>query len=249
MLKKLYEKDAVKHSLIWLGIYLIVNTITGNIASAMDIDYNMITAIPNLIISVICYYYLKRTGIAEDIGLLTKATEKSSSMLYYIPLLSLPFLNLFYGINTSFKVGEIILILAMYIGVGFMEEIIFRGLMFKALLKKWNRFVVVAFISFTFAIGHIMSMVAINQSGMDTVLQILNSLVVGFMFMIVVLASNNLTICIIAHILYNFLATISLVGNTHIEIIIVNAIITAIYFVYLLFRTKTTKEYFSKANI
>ena len=131
---------------------------------------------------------MKRTGIANDIGLLTKATEKSSSMLYYIPLLLLPFLNLLYGINTSFKVGEIILILAMYIGV-------------------------------------------------------------GFMFMIVVLASNNLTICIIAHILYNFLATISLVGNTHIEIIIVNAIITVIYFVYLLFRTKTTKEYFSNINI
>lgn len=137
----------------------------------------------------------------------------------------------------------------MYIGVGFMEEIIFRGLMFKALLKKWNRYVVVAFISFTFAIGHIMSMVAINQSGTGTVLQIVNCLVVGFMFMIVMLASNNLTICVIAHILYNFLATISLVGNTRIEIIIVNAIITVIYFVYLLFRTKTTKEYFSNINI
>ena len=79
--------------------------------------------------------------------------------------------------------------------------------------------------------------------------QVINCLVVGFMFMIVMLASNNLTICVITHILYNFLATISLVGNTHTEIIIVNAIITVAYFVYLLFRTKTTKEYFTKVNI
>ncbi len=247
-MKKLYERKAVLHSLVWLGAYLILNTITDNIAGAMNIDFNMVTAIPNLVLAAGCFYYLKRTGIAEDIGLLTKPEEKNSVMLYYIPLLLLPFLSLFYGINTSLSAAEIVLMLAMYTAVGFMEEVIFRGLMFKALLKKWNRFIVVVFISFTFAIGHIVSMAAIGQSGTDTVFQIINAFVVGFMFMEVILASGNLTICIIAHILYNFIGNISMASSSHIEIIVFNTVITALYFVYLIFRTKNTKTYFFSAN-
>lgn len=244
-MNNLYQSKAVLHSLVWLVIYLLLNTITGNIAGSMDIDSNMISAIPNLALAVICFYYLKNTRIADDIGLLTKPTERASVMLYYIPLLVLPFLNLIYGINSSLSATNVAFNLAMYIGVGFMEEVIFRGLMFKALVKKWNRYIVVAFISFTFAIGHIVSMVAVGQSGIDTALQIINAFVVGFMFMAVILASGNLTICIITHILYNFLANISMVGNTHKEIIAVNTVITVLYFVYLFSRAKNSKAYFN----
>ncbi|GFP75538.1 CPBP family intramembrane glutamic endopeptidase [Clostridium fungisolvens] len=243
-MKKLYERKAVLHSLVWLAIYLVLNTITDNIAGALNIDFNVVTAIPNLVLATICFYYLKSTGIAKDIGLLTKPTEKNSVMLYYIPLLLLPFLSLIYGVNTSLSAINIVLMLAMYISVGFMEEIIFRGLMFKALVKKWNRYVVVAFISCTFAIGHIVSMVAISQSTTDTILQIINAFVVGFMFMVVILASGNLTICIITHILYNFIANISMVNSTHVEIIVVTTVITILYFVYLLLCGKNSKAYF-----
>lgn len=248
-LKKLYKNKAVLHSLVWLGLYLVVNTITGNIAGALEIDDYFISAVPNLLLAVICLWYLKAAGISNDIGLLTKPGEKASVMLFYIPLLALPFLNLMYGINTSLSAMDIVFLLMMYAGVGFMEEIVFRGLMFKALTKKWNRYMVVAFISFTFAIGHIVSMAAVGMTGSDTALQIINAFVVGFMFMAVILASGNLTVCVITHILYNFVANISLVGYTHIEIIAFNTIITALYFAYLIIRSKKMKKYFSKADI
>jgi uncharacterized protein len=248
-LKALYNKDAVTYSLVWLGIYLVLNTITGNIAGAMDLDMNLVGAVPNLALTIICYCSMKEAGIAEEIGLLTKPAERAPVMLYYLPLLALPFISLAYGIKTSLSVVDIAILLAMYTSVGFMEEIIFRGLMFKGLVRKWNRYVVVAFISFTFAIGHIVSMVAVAQSGTDTVLQILNSFVVGFMFMAVMLASRNLTICVVAHILYNFLANISLVGRTTLTMVLVNTVITVLYFVYLLFRSKNVKAYFAGADI
>lgn len=243
-MQKLYKNKAVLHSLVWLAIYLVLNTITGNIAAALDMNPNMVSAIPNLALAVICYCYLKNTKIGEDIGLFTKPAEKASVMLYYVPLLALPFFNLIYGIRTSLSGAEIAFILAMYIGVGFMEEIIFRGLMFKALNKKWNRYTVVAFISFTFAAGHIVSMAAVGQSASDTALQIVNAFVVGFLFMAVILASQNLIVCVITHILYNVLATISMVDSTHTEIIVINSVITLLYFVYLIFRAKNVKAYF-----
>jgi len=248
-LKNIYVNKPVLHSLIWLAIYLILNTITDNIAAAYDTDYNMVTAIPNLILALICLIYLKSTGISKEIGLLSKSTEKASVMLYYIPILALPFLNLFYGINTSLSPIEILFLIAMYSGVGFMEEIIFRGLMFKALTKKWNRFTVVAFISFTFAIGHIVSMIAVGLSGTDTILQIINAFIVGLLFMMVILASGNLAVCVITHILYNFLANISMVGYTHTEIIWITSVITILYSVYLISRAINVKAYFSEENV
>lgn len=243
-MKKLYHSKAVLHSLVWLGFYLVLNTITDNVASAMQLKHEWISALPNLLLAAVCLTYLMRSGIAREIGLLTKPAESASTMLYYIPLLALPFLNLLYGLNTSLSAGYIAMLLAMYSGVGFMEEVIFRGLMFRALERKWNRYIVVIFISLTFAVGHIVSMVAVGMSGGDTLLQIVNAFVVGFMFMSVMLASRNLTICIITHILYNFIANISLVGYTHVEIIAITAGITVIYFIYLLFRSETMKAYF-----
>jgi membrane protease YdiL (CAAX protease family) len=245
-LKKLYQSKAVLHSLVWLGIYLVMNTITGNLAGSLHDDFHMVSAIPNLALAVVCCFYLVRTGIMKDIGLFTRPAERSSVMLFYLPLFVLPFLNLIYGINTSLPPLQIVFLFAMYAGVGFMEEIVFRGLMFSALTKKWSRYVVVVFISATFAIGHIVSMAAIGQSGIDTVLQIINAFVVGFMFMAVILASRNLTACIAAHILYNFIANISLVGYTHTDIILLNTVITALYFVYLVFRAKNVKAYFNE---
>ncbi|MDP4153603.1 MAG: CPBP family intramembrane metalloprotease, partial [Bacillota bacterium] len=244
-MKKLYERNGVLHSLVWLAFYLVLNTITGNIAGFMNVYSEMISAVPNLFLAAICFIYLKRTGIAKEIGLLTKPNEKTAVMLYYIPLLIVPFLNLIYGINTSLSFKKVFAFFAMYVAVGFMEEIIFRGLMFRALNKKWNRYIVVIFISLTFAIGHIVSMVAVAQTGEDTVLQIINAFIVGFLFMTVILASGNLTLCIIAHILYNFLANISLVGYTHVEIIYITAVITALYFIYLVFASKNIKNYFA----
>lgn len=246
---KLYKSKFAKHSLFWLLMYLLINTVTGNIASSISIEPYIAGAVPNLLLAVICLLYLKRTQTANEIGLFTKTAEKSTTMLFYIPVLILPFLSLFYGINKELSLTEILLLLAMYTGVGFMEEVIFRGLMFKELSQKWNRYVVVAFISFTFAIGHIVSIVAISQSAGDTMLQIINAFVVGFMFMAVILASGNLKICIITHILYNFIAGISRADSTHTEIIFISLIITVLYFVYLLLCSKNVKAYFKSFDL
>ena len=240
----LYKDKAVLHSLVWLMIYLLLNTITGNLAGSLGLESYLVSSLPNLLLSVVCLYYLMRSNIAADIGLLTKSTETSKTMLFYFPLLIITFLNLFYGINTELSPTQILAILCMYLGVGFMEEIIFRGLMLKALTKKWNHYAVVLFISLTFAFGHAVSIVAIDQSVGDTVLQIINAFVVGFLFTIVVVASGNLTICVITHILYNFMAEISLIGSTNIEIILISFIITLLYTAYLLLFGKNMKAYF-----
>lgn len=93
-MKNLYERKADIHSLIWLGIYLVLNTVTGNLASLLNLDFNLVSAIPNLILAIICFLYLRNTGIGKEIGLFTRSSEKPAVMLFYVPLLILPFANI-----------------------------------------------------------------------------------------------------------------------------------------------------------
>jgi len=67
-LKALYNKDAVTYSLVWLGLYLVLNTITGNIAGAMDLDVNLVGAVPNLALTIICYYSMKKRALPRRLA-------------------------------------------------------------------------------------------------------------------------------------------------------------------------------------
>lgn len=228
----LYQKRPMAHALFWLVLYLVVNTITGNLAQT-DAEIHQFGFLPNLLLALVCFVFLYRTGISQNIGLTASATEKSSTMLYYLPLFVVPCLSLLYGLKADLPWMEVLTILGFCIGVGFMEEIIFRGLMFEHLSRKWGHRTVLLFISFTFAFGHIISIAAVGMSGRDTFFQIVNAFVVGFLFMIVMITSRNLAACVLTHILYNFFALLSNVGNTQIEIILLTAAITIAYTAYL----------------
>lgn len=246
---KLYKSKDVLHSIVWLTLYLVVNTITGNLATNLNANYEVVSCVPIFILAAVCFVYLYKTGISKDIGLLCASTENAGHMLFYIPLFVLPAYSLIYGINTALTPFDFLAAFLMYTGVGFMEEIIFRGLMFRALTKKWNRIVVVVFGSLTFDMGHIVSVIAVGMSNSDALLQIINASIVGFMFMTVMLASENLTACIIAHIAYNFLVTVCMPNDDVWTRIIVNSVITLLYFVYLFFSRKNIKRYFNQIDI
>jgi membrane protease YdiL (CAAX protease family) len=111
--------------------------------------------------------------------------------------------NLWYGVTLNFGVGETVLyILAMFC-VGFLEEVIFRGLLFGA-MKKDNLMVAVIVSSITFGMGHIINL--INGSGADLVpnlLQVVYATAAGLMFVMLYYRSQSLVVCIGAHGLFN----------------------------------------------
>ena len=90
------------------------------------------------------------------------------------------------------------------IGVGFLEEIIFRGFLFQ-LLAKDNIKTAIIVTSITFGIGHIINLL----NGADlipTLVQICYALSGGYMFAIILYKGNSLWPCIITHIGINTLS-------------------------------------------
>ena len=85
-------------------------------------------------------------------------------MLFYIPLIVLLTVNLWYGVAMNTSPLEMVLYILSMLCVGFLEEMIFRGFLFQAMVKDGVKSAIIVS-SVTFGIGHIVNL--INGSGAD----------------------------------------------------------------------------------
>ena len=97
--------------------------------------------------------------------------------------------------------------------VGFLEEVIFRGLLFRA-LEKDNLKTAIIVSSLTFGLGHIVNL--FNGSGRDPVssaVQIVFAVLVGFILVLIFHHGKSLIPCILFHAANNALKVFSAEGN------------------------------------
>lgn len=158
-------------------------------------------------------------------------------MLYYLPVLLMLTANLWYGVSLSRDAtGAVLYILSMLL-VGFLEEVIFRGLLFEAMRGDGERVAVIVS-SLTFGIGHIINLV--NGSGAEllpNLLQVVYATAAGFMFVLMYCKSRSLVVPIIAHGVFNALSVFASEAGISAEARILTAllltVITGSYAVYL----------------
>ena len=204
MLKKLYEKSELWFALAWIIGYVVLASTGDNISADLGID--KIVTLPILVaMSAILYFFVRKNGLTEKYGL-CKPQLPATKMLYYIPLLVLLTANLWYGARMNMSPLETVLyILAMFC-VGFLEELIFRGLLFQAMAKDGEKTAIIVS-SVTFGIGHIVNLV--NGSGAEllpNLLQVMYAVAIGFAFVMIYCRTKSLMPCIIVHSVFNGLS-------------------------------------------
>ena len=204
MLKKLYEKSQFVFALAWIIGYVVLASTGDNISADLGID--KIMTLPILIaMSGVLYFFVSKNGLTEKYGL-CRPKLPAAKMLYYIPLLLLLTANLWYGVALNQSPLETVLyILAMFC-VGFLEELIFRGLLFQAMAKDGVKSAIIVS-SMTFGIGHIVNLV--NGSGAEllpNLLQVMYAVAIGFAFVMIYCRTRSLMPCIIVHSIFNGLS-------------------------------------------
>ena len=93
--------------------------------------------------------------------------------------------------------------------VGFLEEMIFRGLLFHAMFKDGAGTAIIVS-SVTFGIGHIVNL--FNGSGAEllpNLLQVIYAMAAGFMFVMIYYRTRSLIPCIVTHGVFNALSIFS----------------------------------------
>ena len=207
MMKKLYEKSEIWFSAAWIIAYVIL-------ASAGD-NISAITGIPKIVtlpiltaLSAVLFFFVKRNGLTEKYGL-CKPHVFSAKMLFYFPLVVLLTANLWYGFVLNESPTEVLLYILSMFCVGFLEEMIFRGFLFKAMAENGVKSAIIVS-SITFGIGHIVNL--INGSGAEllpNILQITYAMATGFAFVMIYYKTKSLLPCIITHSVFNGLSAFS----------------------------------------
>ena len=140
---------------------------------------------------------------------LCKSKVSASKFLYYLPLALFASTNLWLGFGRNFPLPDAICYMLSMLCVGFLEEVIFRGFLFKALAKD-NIKTAIIISSVTFGLGHILNL--FNGSGMelvDNLCQVVGAIACGFLFVVIFCLGGSLMPCILAHGLHNALSAFS----------------------------------------
>ena len=203
-MKKLYEKSEIWFAAAWIMAYCFFLSLGDNISAGIGM-INVATFPIALGLSVVLFLFLKGNGLLEKYGL-CKSKVPAKEMLFYIPVLVMLTANLWYGVGLYVSPLEAVFYVLTMLCVGFLEEVIFRGLLFNAMRKDGVKSAILVS-SLTFGMGHIINL--FNGSGvklLPNLLQVLYATAAGFMFVMIYYKSKSLLVCIGAHGVFNALS-------------------------------------------
>lgn len=202
-MKKLYEKNELVFAILWIVVYVVsAGTVKGNFGN----DSPIMTALL-AVLCVLMFVFVKMNSLEEKYGL-CKWKGKAGDYLFFIPMLILMTGPLWGGFGIEYNgMGQVYAVVSMAL-VGFAEEMIFRGFLFRILLKKDPAPVAIIISAVTFGIGHIVNLFT-GQANITTVVQIFFAIAWGFIFTFVFYKSGSLVMCIIVHSLIDVLSRFS----------------------------------------
>ncbi len=236
-MKKLYEKNEVTFAIIWIVIYVVGLSLADNFSA--EIGIQKIISLPLcLILMFVLIFWAAKNGLLEKFGLKPQKADYKS-YLYFAPLFIICSTNLWAGVTLNLTILESVLYVLSMFCVGFLEEFIFRGLLFTAMRKSGLKSAVIVS-SLTFGMGHIVNLLN-GASVFETLLQICYASAIGFLFTMIFHKLNNLYPCIIAHAAINSLSVFA-VEKEGIYHIIVSVIIISVSIAYSVWIIKNAEK-------
>lgn len=234
----LYEKNELSFALVWIGIYCVANSLANPVSEAVGINSSA-ALIFNSILTIALFMWIKKKGLTKYYGL-CGANVPAGRFLWYIPLILFMSHNLWFGFAVNFPAVDTACYILSMLCVGFLEEVIFRGFLFRALAKD-NVKTAIIVSSVTFGLGHILNL--FNGSGMDmaaNLYQIVSAVACGFLFVIIFYSGGSLIPCMIAHSVNNAVSVFANEAGLTVEKrILFSAVNFIVVVAYALVLTKT----------
>ncbi len=236
-MKALYKKSEIWFAVVWIIIYVVGSSMADNISSIIGVEKS-VTLFWNIVLTVILYSFIKKNELQNYYGL-CGIKYSAKKYLYYIPLIILASVNLWSGVKVNYSLINTVCYIGSMLLVGFLEEVIFRGFLFKAMSKNNVRTAIIVS-SITFGIGHIVNL--FNGSGTNipsNFCQVCYAIAIGFLFVTLFHRGKSLWPCIITHSILNALSVFANETGSKQYQIFVAMILCAISIGYSLILMKT----------
>ena len=206
-MKKLYGKNEIAFALVWIGLYVVVMNIALQFCDGFDDLANktatqvLIPVICILVLAAAATGWIVKNGLAKTYGL-RRFQGNLKSYLWFLPLILMSCINLKNGLTLPAPLPVAIL-MAINLAVGsYVEEIIFRGFLFRAMAKENLRSAIIVS-AITFGVGHIVNV--FNTADIfGVLLQVGYAIVIGFLYTIITYKGGSLWPCIASHMFVNF---------------------------------------------
>ena len=205
-MKKLYEKSEVTFALVWIALYVVLMNIALRVCGGFD-DLASKT-VPQMLVAVACVLLLAvastvwiiRNGLTEKFGL-CRFKGSPKEVLWFIPLVIVSCTNLKNGLGLTTPLVVTLLMMVNKAVAGYVEEIIFRGFLFRGMAKDGLKSAIIVS-AVTFGAGHIVNL-ANTADTLSVLLQVCYAIAIGFMYTIIVYKGGSLWPCILSHMFVN----------------------------------------------
>lgn len=235
---KLYKKNEIAFAILWIVAYVVLSSIADQLSETVGVAKS-VTAALHVLMSLILFFWIRKNDLNEKYGF-CKPAVPAKRFLYYLPLMIIVSTNFWSGVKLQYALPEALLFFVSMCCVGFLEEVIFRGLLFRA-MEKNNLKTAILVSSLTFGLGHIVNL--FNGSGRapaSAVVQVVFAILVGFVLVLIFYHGKSLIPCILFHSANNALKVFSAEGSLEpqVEMILNLALIVVVVGGYSLYLVK-----------
>lgn len=201
-MNKFFTKYETPFCILLIVFYIIINSLCLELFGINDFR----SVVVNTLFSFGLLMFISKMDKEEYYGLV--GIKNAKQYLYFIPLILILSVNLWNGINITGTWKEIVFFILNMLNVGFIEEIIFRGFLFK-MMEKDNLRNAIIVSSITFGVGHIVNLL-MGAELVSTLLQIAYATSIGYLFVTIFYKSKSLVPCIITHSIMNALSVFNI---------------------------------------
>lgn len=235
----LYEKNKLTFALVCIVAYVVLMSLADGLSQQLGVE-KLVTAPVGAALAALLMLWIMRRRLGEELGL-CRFKGDARRYLCFLPLAVLASCNLWNGVHMNFTAGETALYVISMLSVGVIEELVFRGFLFTALLRDGVRRAVIIS-SLTFGLGHIVNLLN-GAALLPTLLQLVYACAVGFMFTVLFYKGGSLWPCMITHGILNALSAFAVDGTDAVDMLIAAAltVISVLYALWILKRGAADK--------
>jgi len=232
-MQNIHKKNELFFALMWIAVYVIGISTADGFSEEVGI-LKVITLPVALVLSFFLYGWIRKNKLQQYYGLRPVASAGFRKYLYFSPLLVLATANFWNGAVFEQPLLDTILFIACMVFIGFLEEVIFRGFLFKALSRRSIRSALIIS-SVTFGMGHIVNLLN-GADFLPTLLQIGYASAIGFLFTVLFMKTKSLWPGILAHAFINATSLFAVEGNGYVQLVssLVMVVLSVGYALYIL---------------
>ena len=201
-MKKLFDKNEVIFAVILIVIYVAGSTLMVQLSEMIGTGF-LAEAVFGIVLFAVLAVFIVKNRLGRHLGL-CKPEVSAARMLFYIPLTIIAAVGVIFGFAPQYEPVSLAVHTVYMLFVGILEEIIFRGFLFRGMAKK-NMTSAIIVSAATFGVGHIVNLLN-GYDLVENLLQIVYAIGTGFLLVFIFIRTGSLIACIAFHSLNNILA-------------------------------------------